>query len=204
MWRHGQSAILAIGPTPRYHDHGNDRVMQMAETLVEIETCRVRPGMFVHLDLGWMDHPFPWNRFKVRSEDEVRILRDLGLKTVRYCLKRSETGPLDAAVPALGTDVAEAPPTVNAEMAAAIEEKRRRHEYLARYRAMMANSRKTLASAAQAVRDIHGDLYGRPAQSLLAAGTLVDGLTASCRKRPIPSSSRSTTSPPAPRSTTIR
>jgi hypothetical protein len=103
--------------------------------------------MFVHLDLGWMDHPFPWNRFKVRSEDEVRILRDLGLKTVRYCLKRSDTGPLDAAAPALGTDVAEAPPTVNAEMAAAIEEKRRRHEYLARYRAMMANSRKTLASA---------------------------------------------------------
>lgn len=152
--------------------------MQMTETLVEIETCRVRPGMFVHIDLGWMDHPFPWNRFKVRSEDEVRILCDLGLKTVRYCLQRSETGPLDAAVPVLGTDVAGAAPTVSAEMAAAIEEKRRRHEYLERYRTMMASSRKALASAAQAVRDIHGDLYARPAQSLLAAGTLVDGLAA--------------------------
>ncbi|MBP8267457.1 MAG: DUF3391 domain-containing protein, partial [Zoogloea sp.] len=129
----------------------------MAETLVEIETCRVRPGMFVHLDLGWMDHPFPWNRFKVRNEDEVRILRDLGLKTVRYCLKRSDTGPLDAAAPDLAADLAEVPPAVSAEMAAAIEEKRRRREYLERYRTMMANSRKALASAGQAVRDIHGD-----------------------------------------------
>ena len=75
VWRRGQSA--PVSGLAANHDHGNDRVMQMAETLVEIETCRVRPGMFVHLDLGWMDHPFPWNRFKVRSEDEVRILCDL-------------------------------------------------------------------------------------------------------------------------------
>ena len=151
---------------------------QMTETLVEIDICRVRPGMFVHLDLGWMDHPFPWNRFKVRSEEEVRVLRGLGLKTVRYCLKRSETGPLSAPVLAAEPALAEALPAMAPEMAAAIEEKRQRREYLTRYRAVMAESRKALTAAADAVRTIHGDLYTRPADSLQAAGKLVDGLAA--------------------------
>ncbi len=134
--------------------------------------------MFIHLDLGWMDHPFPWNRFKLRSEEDVRALRNLGLKTVRYCTKRSDTEPLAAPVP--GTDAAGAglAPQASAEMAAAIEEKRRRSEYLARYRALMAESRKQLAAAAQTVRGIHGGLYSRPAESLQAAGELVDGLAA--------------------------
>ena len=150
----------------------------MTETLVEIEICRVRPGMFVHLDLGWMDHPFPWNRFKLRSEEEVRVLRGLGLKTVRYCLKRSETGPLSEPVLAAEPDLAEALPAMAPEMAAAIEEKRRRREYLTRYRAVMAESRKALTAAADAVHTIHGDLFTRPADSLQAAGKLVDGLAA--------------------------
>lgn len=153
-----------------------DLASQMTETLVEIDTCRVRPGMFIHLDLGWMDHPFPWSRFKVRSEDEVRVLHSLGLKTVRYCVKRSDTTPLAESPPGLAPAAAEVPPEARAEMAAAMEEKRRRSEYLARYRATMAESRKALASAAKSVRSIHGELYSRPAESLQAAGDLVDGL----------------------------
>lgn len=148
----------------------------MSETLVEIETCRVRPGMFVHLDLGWMEHPFPWNRFKIRNEEEVGILLNLGLKTVRYCLKRSDIGPLDesAAAPV----IAEVSTQLSADAAAAIEDKRRRREYLTRYRAVMADSRKALATAAEAARTIHDGVYARPADSRRAAGELVDDLAA--------------------------
>jgi putative nucleotidyltransferase with HDIG domain len=148
----------------------------MSETLVEIETCRVRPGMFVQLDLGWMEHPFPWNRFKIRNEEEVGILLNLGLKTVRYCLKRSDIGPLDesAAAPV----IAEVSTQLSADAAAAIEDKRRRREYLTRYRAVMADSRKALATAAEAARTIHDGVYARPADSRRAAGELVDDLAA--------------------------
>jgi putative nucleotidyltransferase with HDIG domain len=158
--------------------HTFDRVSQMTDTLVEIETCRVQPGMFIHLDLGWMDHPFPWNRFKLRSEDEVRVLRGLGLKTVRYCLKRSDTAPLDQPLVTPEPVATEGQPDLRVEAAAAIEEKRRRSEYLARYRTVMAESRKELTAAGQAVRSIHGALFARPAESLQAARDLVDGLTA--------------------------
>ena len=148
----------------------------MTETLVEVETSRVRPGMFVHLDLKWMEHPFPWNGFKVRSEEDVRVLRNLGLKTVRYCLKRSDIGPLDEEPDGPGVPAEVESSDLRKELAAAIEAKRKQREYLARYRAIMAESRRELATAAKVVRGIHGDLYSRPDQSLRAADDLVDGL----------------------------
>lgn len=132
--------------------------------------------MFVHLDLGWMDHPFPWNRFKVRSEDEVRILYGLGLKSVRYCIRRSETTPLPE--PAAEPVTAAAPSAADPEIVAAMEEKRRRRERLERYRGVMAESRKALTAAGAAVRTIHADLHARPAESLQAADALVAGLAA--------------------------
>ncbi len=151
----------------------------MTETFVEIDTCRLRPGMFVHLDLGWMEHPFPWNRFKIRSEEEVRVLRGLGLKTVRYCLRRSETGPLAESAELVEPKPGEELSALSPEMAAVIEEKRRRLEYLARYRSVMAESRKALTAAGATVHTIHSDLYARPAESRLAADRLVEGLAAS-------------------------
>lgn len=132
--------------------------------------------MFIHLDLGWMEHPFPWNRFKVRNDDDVRVLRRLGLKTVRYCVRRSDTGPLAEPPPAADPAVAQAAALADAEMTAAMEEKRRRAESLVRYRSWMAESRKVLATAAQVSRTIHDEVYSRPAQSLQAAGDLVEGL----------------------------
>mgnify|MGYP000046429475 CR=1 FL=1 len=38
----------------------------------------LRVGLYVHLDLGWMDHPFAFSHFKIVSEDQIAILRTLG------------------------------------------------------------------------------------------------------------------------------
>lgn len=135
--------------------------------------------MYVHLDLDWMDHPFPWNRFKIRTEADVHALRDLGLKTVRYCRRRSDTEPLVEEKADAGDAIPEATPQARAELAVIMEEKRRRGEYLAKYRTTIVESRRTLAAAAHTVRSMHGDLFARPAASLLAADSLVDGLVTS-------------------------
>lgn len=155
-----------------------NQVQPMSETLVEIETSRLQPGMYVQLDLAWMDHPFPWSRFKLRSEADVRALRDLGLKTVRYCRKRSDTEPLAAAAVPGGDAPAAANPQARADMAAIMAEKHRRGEYLASYRATIAESRRILAASGKAVRGLHGDLFSRPRASIEAAAGLVDDLVA--------------------------
>ena len=40
--------------------------------------------MFVHLDVGWLRHPFPVSSFRITSPDQIEILRGLGLGRVRY------------------------------------------------------------------------------------------------------------------------
>ena len=50
----------------------------------------LRVGLYVHLDLGWMDHPFAFSHFKIDSEDQIAILRTLGLSRLRYSPERSD------------------------------------------------------------------------------------------------------------------
>jgi putative nucleotidyltransferase with HDIG domain len=57
------------------------------ESTVSIHDVRV--GMFIHLDLGWMRHPFPLSSFRVTSEQQLQTLRELGLSRVRWEPERS-------------------------------------------------------------------------------------------------------------------
>ncbi len=64
----------------------------MAELYTDIE--RLRPGVFVSLDLPWLDHPFLTNSFKIRNEKQLAALRALGLPRIRYDPDRSDALPL--------------------------------------------------------------------------------------------------------------
>jgi len=50
----------------------------------------LRIGMFVHLDLGWMSHPFPLSSFRIASEDQIATIRTLGLTKVRWAPEKSD------------------------------------------------------------------------------------------------------------------
>ena len=68
---------------------------------VVVDINHLSVGMFVHLDVGWLHHPFRSNRFRIASQAQIAILRSMGLKSVR-CLaaKNSErnlqSDPADA------------------------------------------------------------------------------------------------------------
>jgi putative nucleotidyltransferase with HDIG domain len=59
-----------------------------ADPLIDVSKLKV--GMFIHLDLGWMAHPFPLSSFKLNSEEQILILRRLGLSQVRWSPGKSE------------------------------------------------------------------------------------------------------------------
>jgi putative nucleotidyltransferase with HDIG domain len=58
-----------------------------------VDVRQLRVGMYVHLDLGWMSHPFPLSSFKITSDDQIATIRSLGLKTVRWCPDKSDPEP---------------------------------------------------------------------------------------------------------------
>lgn len=55
-----------------------------------IRVSELRVGMFVHLDLGWMSHPFPLSSFKIVSQDQIDEIVGLGLHNVLWVPEKSD------------------------------------------------------------------------------------------------------------------
>ncbi|MCS4509917.1 HD-GYP domain-containing protein [Xylophilus ampelinus] len=56
-----------------------------------IDVSELRKGMFIQLDLGWMDHPFPLNSFRISTDEQIRTIVSLGVANVRHFPERSDT-----------------------------------------------------------------------------------------------------------------
>ena len=131
-----------------------------------IETDALRVGMYVHLDLGWMSHPFALSHFRIVSADQIATIRGLGLKQVRWNPDLSEDAPEDeaaattpppqgASVPGLpqGATDAGAPAAARARADAAAE------------RAALAVCDSQFAEAAAALRELHARVLDTPDQA---------------------------------------
>ena len=56
--------------------------------LIDMDALRV--GMFIHLDTGWMSHPFPLSSFKIIDSGQIATLRSLGLRQLRWSPQLSD------------------------------------------------------------------------------------------------------------------
>jgi hypothetical protein len=54
-----------------------------------IELSELRIGMYVYLDVGWMDHPFPISNFKISTQEQIDTIRSLGIERIRYAPDKS-------------------------------------------------------------------------------------------------------------------
>src|ERR1700712_3475814 len=55
-----------------------------------IQASTLRIGMFVHLNVGWMSHPFPLSSFKLTSSEQIETIRSLGLARLTWSPERSD------------------------------------------------------------------------------------------------------------------
>ena len=64
----------------------------MEEQRVPISHLRV--GVFIRLELPWFKHPFLLGSFKIKSPDQIRALKELGLSTVICIPEKSDQQPM--------------------------------------------------------------------------------------------------------------
>ena len=57
---------------------------------IAVEQLRI--GMYIHLEGGWLAHPFPMSSFRIASDDQLHRLRNLGLERVRWEPEKSDAG----------------------------------------------------------------------------------------------------------------
>lgn len=60
----------------------------MPECLISIDQLRV--GTFIRLGLKWFEHPFLFSSFKIKSLNQIQILKDLGLTQVICIPEKSD------------------------------------------------------------------------------------------------------------------
>ena len=68
-----------------------------------IETAELCIGMFIHLDLGWMSHPFALSSFRINDASQIATIRSLGLARVRWSPDKSDEPALPRSSPAPAT-----------------------------------------------------------------------------------------------------
>lgn len=62
---------------------------------IPIDPSQLQPGLYVWLDMKWMDHPFLTNRFLISKDADVAIIQSLGIaKHLYYLPSRSTAAPL--------------------------------------------------------------------------------------------------------------
>ncbi|MBY0466786.1 MAG: DUF3391 domain-containing protein, partial [Burkholderiales bacterium] len=72
---------------------------------VPIDPSQLQPGLFVWLDMKWMDHPFLTNRFLVRKDADVAVIQSLGTEGRLYYVPAKSTAeplPLGSGLPGTG------------------------------------------------------------------------------------------------------
>ena len=61
------------------------------QDMIDVDALCV--GMFVHLGLSWMSHPFPLGSFKISNADQIATIRSLGLTRLRWNPAQSDVVP---------------------------------------------------------------------------------------------------------------
>lgn len=130
---------------------------------------QVRVGLHIRLE-DWMDHPFLFNSFKIRSEKQLQVLRSLGIRHVIYVRDKSELPPLPPPPPEAQPAP---PPAPNPEAEAMWQAKRERREKLARQREALGRCEKKFANGVSIVRSLLRNVFARPGESVQQARELV-------------------------------
>lgn len=169
----------------------------------------LRVGLYVMLDLSWFQHPFAFSQFKIKSEDQIREIRGLGLKTVRYnpalsdmTARQAPAAPgaaaspdpsaIPSAIPSPDAGEGAAAPAASADVPAgpsatilpALAAKRALVERIRAQRDAAVRVEAAFVHAAKAIREIERNLYSNPAESVQQAGLLVDQIADSILSSP--------------------
>ncbi|GAB4567729.1 MAG: DUF3391 domain-containing protein [Rhizobacter sp.] len=131
-------------------------------------------GMHVHLDLSWVEHPFTFSSFKIKTPEQIGTIQSLGLKRVRYSPNKSDAEPLTPS-DALNTPASPAQAKHDSDLQ--YLGKRARLERLAQQRAKAAACEREFLSSTRAIKSINQNMFAQPALVRQQADDLVKTMT---------------------------
>jgi len=155
-------------------------MQKLDQVFVTLDQLQI--GLYVHLDLKWFEHPFAFNNFKIKDEEQINIIRGLGLKKVRIDPARSDLKPLpkepeqQAPKPEAEAPVLKEHPALAAKRAL-IEKIKQQREASARIEYAFVDTAKT-------IHNVEKDLLSNPEKTIEQANRLVGQIADSILSAP--------------------
>lgn len=131
-----------------------------------IDVAELRIGHYVHLELKWFEHPFAFNHFKIKDDEQLRIIRGLGLGRVRIDPARSDA----VARPSVAAEIA---PAAVGPLDQALAAKRALIEKIREQRATAKRIESAFVDTARTIHNLEKNLLANPARALADADRLV-------------------------------
>lgn len=151
-----------------------------------VDIGKLRPGMYVHLDLSWMSHPFPSGSFKISNQRQIDTIRTLGLKRVRWDPSKSDApaAEVEAASTAPGAaEVAGAANTAQAQVALQREQAARRRAQAAERRRVIAQCEEQFSKATRVCISVLRGAPQHPEQARQDGEALIGSMVSQLMQR---------------------
>ncbi len=139
------------------------------ENPVKIQPSQLKPGVFVWLDVGWQDHPFFTNKFRITSQAEINQIIALGLPHVYYYPNKSTSAPAPVPMPESAPVPVATTPALEAVAAPKISEKK---ALLQKQKDAAARADRGWERASNQVREVLLDLGRQPKKAGAALSSL--------------------------------
>lgn len=144
----------------------------MPANLPYISPDQLCVGLYVHLDLSWWEHSFAFSNFKIKDEGQLKQLRALGLKRLRYDRARSDCEPLPLPASPAQQPPPPPPPAPQEQVRQA------RVQQLSVLRKRLSEVDRAFVQASQRVKALNQSLRNQPEETVKQAGALVNEMVA--------------------------
>lgn len=140
---------------------------------IKLTVDRIQPGLHIRLPLKWNDHPFLLNSFKIKDQEQVEMIRHLGVKFVYFNPEQSDASPLPANQ--LQAEVKKGD-ALDLEAQKLWQEKQKRIEKLSAYRRRVIQCEKEFERSLARMRSVMTKIRNRPADAVGEAKQLIDDI----------------------------
>lgn len=141
---------------------------------IKLTVDRIQPGLHIRLPLKWNDHPFLLNSFKIKDQQQVEMIRHLGVKFVYFNPEQSDSLPLP--VNQDRVDRSKNEESLDLETQKLWQEKQKRIEKLSAYRRRVIQCEKEFERSLARMRSVMMKIRNRPEAAVTEAKQLTEDI----------------------------
>jgi len=142
--------------------------------IIKITVDRLQPGIHIRLPVKWNEHPFLFNSFKLKSQDQIDLIKHLEIQYVYVDSAQSDAAPLPVKeIP--DVDIADSE-SIDFEAKKMWEEKQARIDKLNVYRKRVINCEKEFERSLSQLRSVMSKVRNRPESAVEEARLMVDDI----------------------------